>query len=124
MIFLNSLTKVLLAASVGVSVPIATLAQVSLDFLWPYLGWLAVALYMFVQFFLPLLVPIGLWVKSIMEYISTYFESSPTPDATNLYILLAVIIVVVGIIVNMVKPKPAFVEELEAKYDHPPETTR
>lgn len=76
---------------------------------------------MFLQFFLPLLVPIGMWVKGIMELVSTYFESSPTPEATNIYIILAVVIIIIAIIVNMVKPKPAFVDEFETKYDHPPE---
>lgn len=121
---MNKLTKILLTASVGVGVPVATLAQISMDFLWPYLGWLAVGLYFFLQFFLPLLVPLGIWLKDIMAWVTTFFESSPTPEATNIWIFLTVVIIVVAIIVNMVKPKPKFVEEFEAKYDHPPEQTR
>ncbi len=95
-----------------------------MDFLWPALGWLAVGIYLFLQFFLPVLVPLGNWVKGIMQWVASFFESSPTPEFTNIYIILAVVIIVVAIIVNMVKPKPAFVEEFEAKYDHPPESPK
>ncbi len=121
---MNNLTKILVASSVGISVPLATLAQISVDFLWPYIGWLATGIYFFLQFFLPLLVPLGTWLKGIVEYVSGFFESSPTPEATIFYILLTVIIIIVAILVNTIKPKPAFVEEFEAKYDRPPDRVK
>ena len=120
---MNNLAKLLVTASLSIGIPIATLLQNYMDFLWPYLGWIAIGVYLFLQFFLPVLVPLGQWLKGIMEWISSSFESSPTPEATLIYILLTVIIIVFAIIINMVKPKPSFVEEFEAKYDHPPEIT-
>ncbi len=123
-ISLNNLAKVLIGTSVGVGIPLATLAQSYMDLLYPYIGWLAVGIYFFLSIFVPVLVPLGNWMRGIIEYIASFFESSPTPEATGIYIALTIIIIIVAVIVNMVKAKPAFVEELEAKYDHPPETVK
>ncbi|OLS15958.1 MAG: hypothetical protein RBG13Loki_0409 [Promethearchaeota archaeon CR_4] len=122
---MDKLTKILLVSSLSVGAPLATVFQTDwMGILWPLLGWLAVGCYFLIQVFLPVLTPLGSWLKDIIDYISTFFESSPTMGATVIYIVITVVIIVVSIIVNMYKSKPGFVEELEAKYDRPPDTVK
>jgi len=121
---LHKLAKILVASTLGVGVPIAALFQNFMETLWFWLGWLAVGMYFLLQYVQPLLDPLGSWLKGIIEYLSSFLESSPTPEFTVIYIVLAIVIIVLALIVNMLKPKPAFVDELEAKYDRPPENIK